>query len=299
MTRLLVLSLLFPLLVGPNLVGADEEKKKSDPEAIALLDKAIAHQAPKEFAGADAIKDLMVRISAELWDYRKEPPVMSAIQVSRYLTLEPERFRSEWRPTGRRMVQGFDGRRYWYAEYDHVGAKTDARLLLGDAYKDDRKRIRDEMDETRHLLRFFFLTNLKGDHVVFTKAADETIDAFGSRACHVLNRVNTEEGSAERPLTLWIEKKTLNLVRATAHAIPTDRRSLQFTFKYDTSGVIQPRVKGVLFPYKMELHEKIRDAKGFRIVSRATLLENGIAFNSGLKATLFAPPKPPKKEEDE
>jgi hypothetical protein len=283
------LSLVALFLFAAPLAAQEAEKPaKSDPAALSLFERAVAHQAPKQLTGPDAIRDLLVRIQAEVWDYRGEKPEKQSITVSRYLASGPDRFRSEWRTLANTLVNGFDGRFFWFAEYDVHGAKQDARLLVGDQYKSDKQRIRDEMEETRYLIRFFFLGNLKGDGIVLTKKPDETIDAFGKRECEVLHRVNPDADTAEPPLSLYIEKKTLRLVRAVAHATKKRQKSLRFTFRYDEA--VQPRVKGVLFPFKMELHEKPSEAKEYRIVSRATLLENGIDFNGGLKKTLFKAP---------
>jgi len=294
----------FVLLIaaaGAPLAAQDAKKPpQTDKAALAILDRAIAHQAPKQLTGPDSIRDLMVRIQAEVWDHRPEKPERQSIRVSRYLTSSPARFRSEWRTLANTLVNGYDGRYFWFAEYDVHNAKQDARLLLGDQYKSDKQRIRDEMEETRYLIRFFFLGNLKGKEIVFTMKPEETIDVFGKKKpCHVLHRVNAMADSSEPPLTLFLEKSTLNLVRAVAHATKEEQKSLRFTFRYDEA--VQPRIKGVLFPFKMELHEKPSAAKEYRIVSRATLLENGIDFNGGLKKELFIAPikkKPAEKADD-
>jgi len=301
-----LIPLVLALLVAPlgALLFAQEAKKPaarpvtSQPAALELLGRAVAHQAPKQLTGKDSIRDLMVRIQAEVWDYRPEKPEKQSITVSRYLTASPERFRSEWRTLANTLVNGFDGRRFWFAEYDVHGAKQDARLLIGDPYKNDKKRIRDEMEETRYLIRFFFLGNLKGEEIVFTLKPEETIEVFGKKkVCQVLHRVNAKADSSEPPLSLWIEKSTLNLVRAVAHATKEKQKSLRFTFRYDKA--VQPRVKGVLFPFKMELHERTSGTRDYRIVSRATLLENGINFNGGLKKELFRAPLKKKKKPEE
>lgn len=286
---LLVLLVLAPVVA----LAADEEKKapetpKSDPAALAVLDKAIAHQAPKEFAGPESIKDLFVRIQAEVWDYRGEKPKKQSVNVSRYLTKEPRRFRSEWRTSAGVLVNGNDGRFFWFAEWDAAGEKKQAQLLTGNRYKDDRQRIEDERAETEYLLRFFFLGNLKGEQVQFTKKPDETIDAWGKRECFVLHRVNHDATSKDPALTLWFEKSTHELVRAVAHARTKVDRTLRFSFLNDEQ--VQPRVKGVLFPFKLELHEKSEHVKEYRILTKATLEENGIDFNSGLDAELFVAP---------
>jgi len=300
MNRLTPLALVLLVVPFGALLCAQEAKKPapSDPAALKLLDRAVAHQAPKQLTGKDSLRDLMVRIQAEVWDYRPEQPERQSITVSRYLTSAPERFRSEWRTLASTLVNGFDGRFFWFAEYDVHGAKQDARLLIGDQYKSDKQRIRDEMEETRYLIRFFFLGNLKGEEIVFTLKSAETIEVFGKkRACHVIHRVNAKADSSEPPLSLWIEKSTLNLVRAVAHATKERQKNLRFTFRYDEA--VQARVKGVLFPFKMELHERLSSAKEYRIVSRATLLENGINFNGGLKQDLFKAPIKKKKKKPE
>jgi len=289
---------LLVLSLGAVLYAKGAEKPAdTSVAALEILDRAIAHQAPKQLTGTDAIKDLMVRIQAEVWNYRTKDPVKSSITVNRYLTSSPERFRSEWRTLANTLVNGFDGRLFWFAEYNVHQVKTDARLLIGDHYKSDKRRIRDEMEETRYLIRFFFLGNMKGEGIVFAKKTDEAIDAYGSKACHVLTRVNGNPDTSEPPLTLWIEKSTLNLVRAVAHATKDRQKSLRFTFRYDEA--VQPRVKGVLFPFKMELQERLPGVKDYRIVSRATLLEKGIDFNSGLKKSLFVAPIKKKKKKPE
>ena len=58
-------------------------------------------------------------------------------------------------------------------------------------------------------------------------------------------------------------------------------------------------MKGVLFPFKLEMHEKSDQIKEYRIASRAVLEEKGISFNSDLDAKLFVAPIAKEKPGDE
>ena len=49
----------------------EEPIPESDPAAVALLDQAIAHQAPKDLTGLDSIKDISVRIQAPLLCFQR------------------------------------------------------------------------------------------------------------------------------------------------------------------------------------------------------------------------------------
>ena len=264
----------------------------SSPEALAILAGAIAHQAPEALTVEGAIRDFSVKLQAEVWDYSKDAPEKQALGVNRFLTMDPEQFRSEWITTGGTDVYGFDGRRYWFAEYTPGGllveGESNPRILGGDKYLEDRQRIQDEVAETRYLLRFFFLANLRGPEVTFTLEPDETIDHFGkSRAVRVLRRENHAPDTSEPPLTIWIDVETKALLRAKAHATKEGAKSLTFSFRYDER--VQPRVKGVLFPFRIEIREQAFGAESDRLASRATVLPDGIDFNSGLTPEVFRP----------
>lgn len=289
-TRLLAL---LALLLPSTLASAE-----SSPEALALLDRAIAFQGPEAVAKPGAIHDLTVRLQAEVWDYSKGEGEKQSLGINRFLVMEPERFRTEWVTTGGREISGYDSDahpalRWWYAHYSPGGGLEQVQRLLGDKNADDRQRIADEFAETKYLLRFFFLANLKGEHVTFTQKDDETIEHFGKKVeTRVLRRVNEAPDTTEPPLTIWLDAKTNALLRARAEPKEEDRKEITFSFRYDES--VQPRVKGVLFPFKIETHEKPKDAKEPRLTSRATIQENGITFNTGLPESLFLPPKSEK-----
>ena len=257
----------------------------SSPEALELLDKAIAHQGAEPVSKKGAVRDLTVRLQAEVWDYSKEEPTKLSIGVNRFLRMEPEGFRTEWKTNVDTETYGFDGKRYWYQN------KEGASFLFGDPYKRDRQRIRAEIDETRYMLQFFFLANLKTETALFTLAGDEKLETWGKvRDCRILRRVSATEGGKEPSLTLWLDRKTGLLHKAVAHARTTKDKTLIFLFRY--SELVQPRVNGVLFPFKIEIRELLSGAEKDRRASVATLLENGgIEINTGLKSELFQRPK--------
>jgi hypothetical protein len=186
---------------------------------------------------------------------------------------------------GVRRTPLFDGRRYWY--WDRDGA----RWLLDDAAKESREEVRKELDETKYLLRFFFLANLKGERVLLRLLRPETIRVWGrDAACIVLHRDNLNPESTEPPLTLWLDASTRALVRATAHATTYGQKSLTFNFRYDER--VQPRVKGVLFPFQIEVREQPFGAERDRISVVATLAERGgIEFNTDIPKDTFLRPK--------
>ena len=258
----------------------------SDPAALTLLDRAIARQGPQEFSLPGAIKDLTVRISARVWNYDKQPPQMISLGVNRFLTLDPERFRSEWKTSADTQVQGFDGQRYWYAD-----GETN-RFLFGDETARDRQEIRDEIDETRHLLKLFFLANLKAEGTVFSFDPDETIEVFEQKIpCRVIRRTSVKPGSADPTLLLYIDAETATLRKASALASRPGEKTITFLLRYDEE--VQPRVKGVLFPYKIEIWDQPFDAPRGRIAVSATLeAEGGVEFNTSLDATIFRRPAP-------
>ena len=71
-------------------------------------------------------------------------------QLERFLILAPkELFLSGWITTAGRQTYGFDGKRYWYADSE------DAIWLVGDKRRKELKRVKDEVAETKYLLRFF------------------------------------------------------------------------------------------------------------------------------------------------
>lgn len=268
---------------------------ESSPEATAILDRAIAAQGPEAVAKPGAIKDLSVHLQAEVWDDSRGDGEKQSLGINRYLTNEPERFRTEWKTMGGTDISAYSsdarpGLDFWYAHYDSDGELKSTQLLRGDKYADDRQRIANELAETKYLLRFFFLANLKGDDVTLTREPDATIDHFGRQVeTHVLHRVNDAADTTEPPLTIWLDAKTSTLLRARAEPREADQKELTFSFKYSES--VQPRVKGVLFPYKIETYEKAPGAKEPQLTSRATISEDGITFNSGLSASVFLPPK--------
>jgi hypothetical protein len=105
--------------------------------------------------------------------------------------------------------------------------------------------------------------------------------------CWVISRLRIEGEKADPPLSLWIEKETHRLVKAFAHAVSEEQRSLIFLFRYDEA--YRPRVKGVLFPLKIEVRERAFEAKESRPVSLATV--DAVDFNSELDPALFRRPK--------
>ncbi len=256
-----------------------------------LLARAVAHQAPEEFAREGAIRSLSVRIQAVAWDRSTSPPEKISMGVRRDLLFgEKEGFRSEWRSSVDTQVYGFDGTRYWYAEYDQGGALVRAVFLLGDKYRRERATAESERVETKYLLRLFFLANLRGPRVVFSVKPDEEAVVFGEKIpCRVLVRESRKPGGKEPPLTLWLSRKDLTLVKAKAHAVREGQKSLIFLFRYDER--VQPRVRGVLVPYRMEIREQPFGARESRVSSRATLEENGISFNTPLDRKLFLKPR--------
>ncbi|MCU0727286.1 MAG: hypothetical protein MUE73_16115 [Planctomycetes bacterium] len=284
---ILVASLL-PLPVPAEEPPPDAPAKPpaSDPAAVALLDRAIAAQGPAEYAIPGAIKDLTVRISARVWNYDKQPPQMVALGVNRFLTLDPERFRSEWKTSADTQVQGFDGQRYWYMD-----SETN-RFLLGDETARDRQEIRDEIDETRHLLKLFFLANLKVEGAIFDLAPDETIEVFEQEIpCKVVRRTNSMPTATDPVLLLHIDAETATLRKASALASRPGEKTITFLLRYDEE--VQPRVKGVLFPYRIEIWDQPFDAPRGRIAVSATLeADGGVDFNSGLDPAIFRRPAP-------
>ena len=209
-----------------------------------------------------------------------------------YAGMEPLAFRSEWISSVDKQVYGYDGRFWWFASYERGGDLDHVQALMGDEDEKDRERIQEEIDETRYLLRFFFLANLTGPEIAIQKCPDEKIQSFGGEIdTFVLRRLNRAPESAEPELSLWLRKDDLALVRATAHATGPGTKSLIFDFRYDER--VQPRVKGVRFPFKIETREKPHGADRDRLVNRATVEEGGIAFAEDLPQTLF---KMPRKE---
>ncbi len=259
----------------------------SNPDAVALLDRAVAHQAPRELTEPGAIKDLTVRIGTRVWDHNQQPAQVISLGVTRFMVFgDPEKFRSEWRTSVDTQVQGFDGKRFWYTD------KETNRFLLGDDTEKDRQAVREEMDETRHLVQFFFLANLKGPHVLLSLEADETIEQFDKKIpCRVILRHNVDPAKKEPPVRLWLGVADTALHKASALATDYGQKTLTFLFRYDES--VQPRVKGVLVPFRLELWEQPFGAPLGRVAAVATLEEQGgIEFNTGLDPTLFLRPVP-------
>jgi hypothetical protein len=278
------------LLALPGLAQnepADAQAPKSDPAALAILDTAISHQAPAEVAREGGIRSLYVNIAASVYQDPERPKKYVDLRVRRWLQMEPLRFRSEWLTDAEKLVKGYDGRRYWFAEYDDSGdLQGEAYPLKGDKYASDRQQLVDEIDETRHLLRLFILANLKTADAVFTKLPDAAVDYRPwkkKRDCRVIRRTTADTGRPGRTLTLWIDAKDHTLVKAEAE--PRDPAGRILTFYFRVSEAVQPRVGGVLFPYMVHTWERspgspIQEA---RLTSRARLpREEGkpsIAFN--------------------
>ncbi|MHC4473728.1 MAG: hypothetical protein ACYTDY_10820 [Planctomycetota bacterium] len=282
---------------GPHPCAQRERENpppKSSPEALALLEKAIAHQGPEKYAVEGAIENLTVKIAAQAYDHSKKPPEKISLDVRRYLATEPTRFRTEWATAAGVEVYGHDGKRSWAASYDTNGMLVSSKFLFGDDDALTRQKIHAEIAETQHLLRLFFLANLKQRPAAFLTLDDETVKVGKTEhRCRVVRRVGTDSARPEPPLTLWLDAKTATLVKARVEATREGQKSLIFLFRYDED--YQPRVKGVLFPFRIEIREQAFGAKEDRLMSTATIKEDGgIAFNTALDGELFKRPKEPK-----
>jgi len=289
--KLLVLSF---LLAGAGGLQAQEDANPVAPEdpapplsrAEQLMDRAIKFQGGGQFLTPGAVKDLTIRMNCRLWNYNTEPPERMSIEVSRYIQLTPKvLFRSEWKTAVDHIIRGFDGRKYWYQDSEMN------RFLVGDDYEKSREEIVEKIDETKYLLRLFFLAHLKGKQVQFKYEREEKVTVGQNELlCDVLRRDNLDAESTEPKLTLWLGKEDGRLVKATAHASRAGQKTLTFIFSYLQGP--ESRIEGVLLPFRIEVYEQPFGAPKDRISLRATFLEEGgIEFNTGLDPKLFRKPR--------
>jgi hypothetical protein len=290
MVMLTVKILIFGLLIAgsPHLRAEDAEPEAAVPtNAQRILDRAIAYQGGEKFAKPGAVKNLTVRMACDVFNHNVEPVEKLSVDVSRYLKLEPESFRSEWKTAVDHILRGFDGStgRYWFKD------RTQTRNLIGPRYKEDRDEIREKIDETKYLLRLFFLGNLKGPRVQFKSEPDADVTAFRKTIpCDVVSRNNLDPESTEPRLTLSFSKEHGALIRATAHAGSAGQKSLTFLFRYGSGD--DARIAGVLLPIKIEVREQPFGAPKDRISLTATILEEkGIELNTELDPKLFKKPE--------
>ena len=259
-------------------------------KAEKLLERAITFQGGERFSKPGAVKNLTVRMSCHIWDYSSEEPKRNAIMVIRYLQLIPKvRFRSEWIPSVDHIIRGFDGTRYWYKD-DKLN-----RRLNGDPYKKSRDEIDEKIAETKHLLRLFFLSNLKAENVQFKFLKEEKVQVGQKEiSCDVVRRENLDPESTEPMLTLWLGSEDGSLVKAAARPQSAKARALTFIFHYMKGA--NARIEGVHLPFRIELYEQPDGLESPRISLRATFLEKeegGIDFTTELDSKLFT--KPPRK----
>lgn len=294
-------------LCSASFFGATENEASivaDAPSVESILDTAIAAQHAEPYASD--LKDVTVRLLVTTRD--SQGSTVAAVErlwKAPNLTLT----HIEEKATGSKLVEGYDGETYWLTK----GDKT--TILSGVDFRDDRARIRKDVDLMLVMMRSFFLKSALPTLEGLTRADDAIIDqpdpadadSVIPTKCHVLKgRMNDlpEDLGFVADVTLWIAQDTHYLERVRLDPLPPEddlsgddakKKPLPLATELRFSGHLANE-QGVIVPSGVDIHrgsmrEPWQQIQLLGVEGGDGGGLNNIRFNTGLDAKRFAPPK--------
>jgi len=290
---LCVLLFVLPVLLSLPALGPQGDPQPVDQattDARTILARAIEAQDPNDVASG--LRDLTVDLQLTMRD-----PEKGTFTVDVEQTFEPpdhlwSRVRED-ALSGVVYEEGFDGTTAWHHGKDGLIS------FEGPDFKVDRKRIKEQIERTQLLVRFFFLANLEGELKDLKKIRDDE-RTIGSGVASKTVRAHVLEGRGvvdvanigPARLLLWIDHDTHHLLGARLERDEAPDEPMQFCFWFH-----RPNPQGVIVPGKIELYLRDESRPLLQIFMRAEeagndQIVNGIRFNTEPAASLFSPPDP-------
>ncbi|MBI4879166.1 MAG: hypothetical protein HY812_05835 [Planctomycetes bacterium] len=184
--------------------------------------------------------------------------------------------------------EGYDGKAAW--RYDRNSGKL--VRYEGPDFKTDRRKILQELDDMRQLLRFFFLERQIGELADLARLPDE-LNEKGDGQCHVVEgKGDLGEGEGgEVRVRAWVEPETFVLQGVRIEYLEQPGKSLCFRFSHHR---LTPQ--GLFLPGSVRVYRDGEEDWSERIALATEEGEDGedrnsIRFNVGLADDLFAPPE--------
>jgi hypothetical protein len=299
------MSQLVALVLASLLVPSREDTaSKAPPTVESILADAIAAQRAEPYASE--LKDVAVRLLVTTRDSQG-----TAVAAVERLWKAPDRTLTqiEEKATGSKVVEGYDGETFWLTK---AGKTT---ILSGVDFRDDRARIRKDVDLMLVMMRSFFLKTALPTLEGLTLAEDAIIDqpdpadadSVVPTKCHVLKGRMTdlpEDLGLVADVTLWIAQDTHYLERVRLDPLPREddlsggeqeQKPLPIATELRFSGHLANE-QGVIVPSGVDIYRGSRREPWQQIQLLGVESGDGgglnnIRFNTGIDAARFAPPK--------
>lgn len=293
-------------------LAAREDDKKAALSVDAILAAAMAAQNAEPYA--TDLKDVTVKLDVTT----REAQGTATFTVERLWKAPNHTFTHvEEHATGAKFDEGFDGETFWHTK---SGRTT---VLAGVDFREDRDRIRQDVDLMLVMMRSFFLKSALPTLEGLVRAPDQTIDqphptdadSVVPTECFVLKgRMNDlpKDLGLVADVTLWIATDSFLLERVRLDPLPPEEDLSELDpKKTDAKGTTPPVVPQ---PTELRFSGHLANEQGVSVPSGVDVYRgrsqdpwqqirllgvesgdgggvNNIRFNTGIDSKRFAPPK--------